>query len=68
MKPITAEGDNTEITNDHVREGSDTIAGSADEDGGNPLDPDLGSVPQIDQVSTDNGLGNGDGTPGTQLP
>ena len=65
---ITAEGDNTEITNDHVREGSDTIAGSADEDGGNPPDPDQGSVPQIDQVSTDNGLGNGDGTPGTQLP
>ena len=65
---ITSGGDNTEITDDHVRDGSDTIAGPSDEAGGNPLDPDLGSVPQIDQVSTDNGLGNGGGTTGTQLP
>ena len=65
---ITTEEDKTEISGDHAGEASEAIGGSSDRDGGNPHNPNLDNVPQIDQVGTENGLGNGGGTTGTPHP
>ena len=62
-------GDGTDIDSDRVGDGAaaaGVIVDSADGGGGSPQNPNQGSIANNDQVSTENGLGNG--KPGTTQP
>ena len=64
-------GDETDIANDRFGDGSvaaGELVDSTDGGGGSPQNPNQGNISNNDQVSTENGLGNGGGKPGTTQP
>ena len=64
-------GDEADIDSDRVGDGAaaaGVIVDSTDGGGGSPQNPNQGSIANNDQVSTENGLGNGDGKQGTTQP
>ena len=64
-------GDETDIANNRFGDGSvaaGELVDSTDGGGGSPQNPNQGNISNNDQVSTENGLGNGGGKPGTTQP